>query len=500
MELDLFTPGAYCRTAGGNLERPELQAPVVKWLAWSINVDNGAAGDPGVWTRCRGLWDGAGLAHFPWLHVRKLEDVDRLITTGLEASSPAIGLNLEDVVGDFTSKGITLERIATKLERWAGPIHMPTLGWVQNGQGWGALRRVVAALEIFPDEVPATAADVPGCVAHAFAEGLDRVTLMFKTGAPNRPADYDLRTCHSLYTADDITPTLEAWGHWIAPSPCAKLRPVSPPPTPTPTPTPSPLAPLTEKQVPYTGPYSRPGGAYRSKGPTAKALKIAAKRMGQAPFAGKDNASFDYVFNDELEAALDRLTMPSWDGYGHRRWVSVRGLVTSKREHALNKEARDLILEDYARMTQTALPDLGPLYAGGKSVLDHDLTHATDGLPLYPAFDDAFKAGTPILAPEELEVVRSSSSSPGAAFYAEGRTSRIAYWFGHLVSAPAVGKQFARGSRIGVVLDHSVGGGPHCHCGINVEALFGAGRELEHHTDYTHGAPTIRTQLERFLA
>jgi len=225
MTLNLFTPGAYCRAVGGNLERPEIQSPVVRWLAWSINSDNGANGGVHAWDKCRGLWDGAGLASFPWLHCRRLADVDRLVDVGIAEGSPAIGLNIEDVVADFAGD---LEAVAARLERWSGPVHMATLGWIQNEQGWDALARVVAALEIFPDEVPETAADVPGCVAHAFAEGLVNVTLMFKTKAPNAPEDYDLGICHSLYTADDILPTAPAWALWAVPGPCEKLRPPMP--------------------------------------------------------------------------------------------------------------------------------------------------------------------------------------------------------------------------------------------------------------------------------
>lgn len=142
------------------------------------------------------------------------------------------------------------------------------------------------------------------------------------------------------------------------------------------------------------------------------------------------------------------------------------------------------------------LPALGPVFVGGKSVLDHDLTHATGGIPLYPAFDDAFKAGTPIIAPEYLIVTRDSSSRPGDAFYAKGR-SGLRYWFGHLVKAPPVGTSFAKGAVVGTVLDHNIGGGPHVHVGINIEDRYGAGKQLAHHTNYTHGAPTVRAQLTK---
>jgi hypothetical protein len=137
------------------------------------------------------------------------------------------------------------------------------------------------------------------------------------------------------------------------------------------------------------------------------------------------------------------------------------------------------------------VPKLGPLWKGGTSLLQHKCTHPTDDLPLYPAFDDAFVAGREIIAPEALEVIKDSSSDPGDAFYAKGK-SGIRYWFGHLVRAPSVGTKFQKGETMGIVLDHDIGGGPHVHVGINIEDLGGAGRELKI-------GPLIGKQLEALL-
>jgi hypothetical protein len=146
----------------------------------------------------------------------------------------------------------------------------------------------------------------------------------------------------------------------------------------------------------------------------------------------------------------------------------------------------------------TPVPKLGPVWRGGKSVLDHDLTHATSGIPLYPAFDDAFAEGTEIVAPEPLVVTRPSSARPGEAFYCLG-ASRIRYWFGHLDRTHQEGRKFVRGEVMARVAPNKIGGGPHVHVGVNVELLLGGGRQLLHHTNYTHGAPTVGEQLERAL-
>ena len=215
--IDLFSTGAYARAAGGNLERPDIQKPVVNWMAWSLNADNGGGGGTAVWDRCRGLWQANGIQDFPWMHVRSMPDLQRLISVAEGKNSPAIGLNIEDVVGDKLSlqevSGYVLD---FWVNRYQKPVHMATLPWVQNGQGWQYMDFAVAALEIFPDENPESTKPL-ACIAHAFQEGLKKVTLMFKTKLP--PSTYDLSICHSLYTADDITPTAQAWNEWISP-PC----------------------------------------------------------------------------------------------------------------------------------------------------------------------------------------------------------------------------------------------------------------------------------------
>lgn len=504
--------GAYIRAPGGNIEDVQAQRQVNSWMALNIGDDVGR--DPSVWETYQRKAAGV-MPYFPWLHCRNLEDIEWLISIGhrwraqSSQTAHAIGLNIEDVFRD----GISLADVAEILsDEWAGEVHVPTLPWVQNGQGWEKLAaRCVFALEIFADEQQVL---FPGgfpyqetiqeCVDHAFSEGCTKVTLMLKTKGFS-PSAYDLGTTHCFYTADDVgVPEAVKWPLWKdTRSPTVPSKPSGGPPMP-------PKPPLTEKQVPYTGPYSLPTGTHRSRGPTAKALKIAMKRMGEPPFAGKDNSRFDEHYNTPLEAALDATTNPAFNGYGSRRWEAVRALVVpvglpAAGEYALNKEARDLILKDYAQMEQPELsPELlavGPLWKGGKCVLDHAPTHSTTGIPLYPAFDDAFKTGTEIFAPEDLVISeRDTSANPGEAVFADG-ASKLDYWIAHLDRDHPVGKKFAKGEFLGRVIFTTQGGGPHCHCGVNIERLFGADQQLLWGADgdgpnYTFGSPTIREQLE----
>lgn len=228
--LDLNQPGAYARTAGGNQEIPEIQKQAIAWIAWSLNADNGGGGGTAIWDKAVGLWNAAGLANFPWMHVRKMEDLQRLISVGEAKNAPAIGCNIEDLVGDKLS----LQEIGGYLldfwvNRYEKPVHMPTLDWLQNGQGWNYVSFCNVALEIFPGEGNLkngyNATVVQQCIDHAFAEGCQTVTLLFKTKDLS-PATYGQQwsICHSLYTSDDITPDQSAWAAWKQDGVCERLK------------------------------------------------------------------------------------------------------------------------------------------------------------------------------------------------------------------------------------------------------------------------------------
>lgn len=259
---------------------------------------------------------------------------------------------------------------------------------------------------------------------------------------------------------------------------------------------------LTKTQVPFTGPYSV-AGLGRHRGNTPLALKSAMARLGFLPW---EPDKWDDVFNNKLEAALDE-----WDagksGYAEGRWLKLRAAKVKSGPHAgewaLDASSQLLIRQEYASRKKT-IPNLGPLYHGGMTVLLHDLTHDTDGLPrlangtsLWPAFDDAFAVGTSIIACENMTVYKTSSSVPGNAFYARG-ASKIRYWFGHLDRTNYVGKSFQRGDLIGRVAVNHVSVA-HCHAALNIEELVGVGKYLAHHANYTHGAPLIGAQLEAML-
>jgi hypothetical protein len=263
---------------------------------------------------------------------------------------------------------------------------------------------------------------------------------------------------------------------------------------------------LSAKQVPYTGPYSLPEGPHRSAGPTARALKRAMKRAG----LGFENRSLDQLddhYNRALEEAMER-AHPEWSGYGEKRWEWVRTLKADPEgpnagEYALDPMAQHLIREEFASR-QRPIPALGAVHLGQSAVLLMELTHITSGIdedPLdpdegrYPAFDSGWKAGLPCLAPEPLEVVKQSSAQGADAFYARG-ASKIKWWFGHIVKAPANGTKLRKGQQFGVISGELET--PHLHTGINTDDLLGF--ELYTPGGYQRGGPTVGEQLTRALA
>jgi hypothetical protein len=147
------------------------------------------------------------------------------------------------------------------------------------------------------------------------------------------------------------------------------------------------------------------------------------------------------------------------------------------------------------------VPDLGPLYVGGASVLVHALTHNTDGIPYFPAYDDGWLAGRSVIAVEDMTVDPvSTSSNPGSAFYATGK-SKIRYWTAHLTSSPAFGHQFKKGDVVGRILDQ--GAKSHVHLGVDARPLIGHpllyGRD-GNGPDYTTGGIPVGVQLKEALS
>lgn len=81
--------------------------------------------------------------------------------------------------------------------------------------------------------------------------------------------------------------------------------------------------PLTERQLPFTGPYGLASGPFRSKGPTAEALKRFFGRLGYLPWS-----DFDQHYNKLLGACMVKYKkkhgLPADPSYGQLVWAKMR--------------------------------------------------------------------------------------------------------------------------------------------------------------------------------
>lgn len=154
-------------------------------------------------------------------------------------------------------------------------------------------------------------------------------------------------------------------------------------------------------------------------------------------------------------------------------------------------------LQDDATPPKVVIPNLGPIVkgAGFKSVLLNDCTHIDSGLG-WPAFDDGWKGGLEVIAPEDCFVDDNTSSAQGGgdAFYITGK-STIRFYIAHITTVPALNRKFKKGQTMTrISFEHAR---DHVHLALDTRPLIG--KFLIAHDDYTHGAPLIGTQLRRAL-
>jgi len=231
--------------------------------------------------------------------------------------------------------------------------------------------------------------------------------------------------------------------------------------------------------VPFTRPLYPPS---HDKGPVPDdvdvvAVKRAISRAGFWPWQDFDDTYSETFADNGVRPFQQTNGLSATGNYGEATHDKLRNthLKGSATEWAFDQVSIRLMQDAVEGPPAPKVPALGAVCPGGKPVLNHDCTHATSGIRLYPAFDDAFGAGRTVIAPEPITITRTGSSRPGQACYADG-ASGVRYWFGHLRSAPPVGRKFAKGAKIGETVPTSVGGGPHVHVGVNVERLWCTGR------------------------
>jgi hypothetical protein len=112
--------------------------------------------------------------------------------------------------------------------------------------------------------------------------------------------------------------------------------------------------PLTEKQVPWTGPYALANNSFghKSKGPTCEAMKRALSRAGAPSLPWTE---FDQHYNQKVEQAWDwwdqKQGLTGNNGYGKGRWERLRAMPARvdgqhAGEYALDSYGQKLIQDE----------------------------------------------------------------------------------------------------------------------------------------------------------
>lgn len=210
-------------------------------------------------------------------------------------------------------------------------------------------------------------------------------------------------------------------------------------------------------------------------------------------FFPKPSAGFDDVYNEKTAEAITVV----------QQWFDIRPATGN-----MGFTTFDILwahADAYSKYAYriwsppSVIPQLGKLTQGGRDLLDLRLTHKSSGFPnpghpdsVFPAIDAGWYTGLDVYAVENMTVTQASSANVGDAFYAMGE-SGIEYWYGHLVYAPAVGRDFSKGAKVGDIAPHP--NGPHVHMGMNAKRLIG--RDLVY--GYSLGVPTVGQQFEAAL-
>lgn len=402
--LDLFQTGTYLRCPGGNIENAAVQkANGVHWAAMNIGSDPCVNHDPSVWVKAKEEYAKVGMPIGPWMHCRSMDDVIRVIDIGVLWNADFIGVNVEDVVGDKLSlKEVGGYLLDFWVNKFSKPVHMATLPWVENSQGWQYVSFCYLALEMFPleGEGQKYLDQYQACIDHAFAEGAKRVTLLYSTTSPR--SVYPAAVAHCLYTADNVT----NWPEW------KDTVPQVPPKPPTTTTPPKPEAPmLTTTKFPYTGPL-KPGVQNRK---TTLGLKRAMIRLGylKAPLGSEtDDWGADLTRAMKVWWKEEITTAFAWTAYGKGSWLALRQSKLSEGPNA-GQWAMDAKALAYVR--QDALVRCYPHPAGVSGCYVGQGPHQTDGLPwVNIAIDFMAPGGTKVLAVENAIITKLSGHPPSA--------------------------------------------------------------------------------------
>ena len=289
-----------------------------------------------------------GLFCGPWGRTAKgdpnnpefsFEIVDKIIATADKWQSPGI-INSER---EMKARQDALDYIVRKVGKRdcalsVEPIPFANVDW-----------SVAENIPVLPQMFPADWGQNPPSTTIRemwWSHGIKCVYMTYGVYGGMTPDLFSLQAPYSLFTGDVIMASysVEKWSPtsigWIA------CKPV--PPT-------VGNVPLTPEQVPYTGPYGLSTSAFKSKGPTAEAIKRAMGHLKLLPWGDYDqhwNLSLWEAFADWKQS----VGLVHDGSYGLKAWEKLRASTykkDGKTLYALDPYARRLIQDEAGVIAQS---------------------------------------------------------------------------------------------------------------------------------------------------
>lgn len=201
--------GALFREPGGNIENVEEQKVYLGWSAIDL--------------RARGNWNTQiatnrkyNVPTLAWMQCFSEQDVDFVFAHRNLNEAGHCVLNIEQEILTTLPPSFIRQKIATyQRQNPTAEVLVVPLPWVQNGQGWQALKDVPTLIEIFTNEKPQFTAAV--CIEHAKNEGLNILGCLWGAYPVNNkfpdPKNYPLHSykLQAIYTGDDV----KKWSDWV---------------------------------------------------------------------------------------------------------------------------------------------------------------------------------------------------------------------------------------------------------------------------------------------
>lgn len=205
--------GALFRMPGGNIENTADQKAVISWAGLDLNVTG--------WVTQISQCIKDGIYPLPWKRCYNEDDIDEVFAISSSVWGGTLSglghcvLNVENEILTVLPPSKIAEKIAFhKIKNPHAEVAVVPLPWVQNGQGWAALKDVPVLLEVFTNELSQYTAAV--CVEHAEKEGLKIIGCLWGAYPINDqypdPALYPKSSykIQAIYTGDDV----QNWSAW----------------------------------------------------------------------------------------------------------------------------------------------------------------------------------------------------------------------------------------------------------------------------------------------